>query len=88
MTSDRQRVVDIKCWQNVSNSVPTVKVKLCFIQLFLFQGGEEIVKFLPDVLDSLFAMFVTEDGNSTPHSGQVILSCDWSVCGNTELRLI
>ena len=36
-----------------------------------FQDGEEIVKFLQDVLDALFAMFSTEDGNSTPHSGQV-----------------
>ena len=34
-------------------------------------GGEEIVKFLQDVLDALFSMFVTEDGNSTAHSGQV-----------------
>lgn len=34
-------------------------------------GGEELVKFLQDVLDSLFAIFSTEDGNSTPHSGQV-----------------
>lgn len=34
-------------------------------------GGEELVKFLQDVLDSLFAMFSTEDGNSTAHSGQV-----------------
>ena len=33
--------------------------------------GEELVKFLQDVLDSLFAMFSTEDGNSTPHSGLV-----------------
>ena len=43
--------------------------------------GEEIVKFLQDVLDALFAMFSTEDGNSTAHSGQVfhvlvsIISC-------------
>ena len=34
-------------------------------------GGEEIVKFLQDVLDALFAMFSTEDGNSTAHSGIV-----------------
>ncbi|CAB4067450.1 DOCK3 [Lepeophtheirus salmonis] len=34
-------------------------------------GGEEIVKFLQDVLDALFAMFSTEDGNSTSHSGLV-----------------
>jgi dedicator of cytokinesis protein 3 len=34
-------------------------------------GGEELVKFLQDVLDALFAMFSTEDGNSTPHSGLV-----------------
>ncbi|XP_043244747.1 dedicator of cytokinesis protein 3-like [Amphibalanus amphitrite] len=33
--------------------------------------GEEIVKFLQDVLDSLFSMFSTEDGNSTQHSGLV-----------------
>jgi dedicator of cytokinesis protein 3 len=34
-------------------------------------GGEELVKFLQDVLDALFAIFSTEDGNSTPHSGLV-----------------
>ena len=33
--------------------------------------GEELVKFLQDVLDALFAMFSTEDGNSTTHSGPV-----------------
>ena len=33
--------------------------------------GEETVKFLQDVLDSLFSMFSTEDGNSTQHSGLV-----------------
>ncbi|KAK0167462.1 hypothetical protein PV327_004857 [Microctonus hyperodae] len=33
--------------------------------------GEELVKFLQDILDSLFAMFHTEDGNSTAHSGLV-----------------
>ena len=33
--------------------------------------GEELVKFLQDVLDSLFAMFSTDDGNSTSHSGLV-----------------
>jgi dedicator of cytokinesis protein 3 len=32
---------------------------------------EELVKFLQDVLDALFAMFSTEDGNSTSHSGLV-----------------
>lgn len=34
-------------------------------------AGEELVKFLQDVLDALFAMFSTEDGNSTEHSGLV-----------------
>ncbi len=34
-------------------------------------GGEEVVKFLQDVLDALFSMFSTEDGNSTQHSGLV-----------------
>nr|XP_018899728.1 PREDICTED: dedicator of cytokinesis protein 3 isoform X2 [Bemisia tabaci] len=33
--------------------------------------GEELVKFLQDVLDALFSMFSTEDGNSTSHSGLV-----------------
>ncbi|XP_066992689.2 dedicator of cytokinesis protein 3 [Anabrus simplex] len=33
--------------------------------------GEELVKFLQDVLDALFSMFSTEDGNSTTHSGLV-----------------
>ncbi|XP_039296231.1 LOW QUALITY PROTEIN: dedicator of cytokinesis protein 3 [Nilaparvata lugens] len=34
-------------------------------------NGEELVKFLQDVLDALFSMFSTEDGNSTAHSGLV-----------------
>lgn len=33
--------------------------------------GEELVKFLQDILDALFAMFHSEDGNSTAHSGIV-----------------
>ncbi|CAD7092210.1 unnamed protein product [Hermetia illucens] len=32
---------------------------------------EELIKFLQDVLDALFAMFSNEDGNSTKHSGTV-----------------
>lgn len=34
-------------------------------------NDEELVKFLQDVLDALFALFSTEDGNSTEHSGLV-----------------
>lgn len=34
-------------------------------------GDEELIKFLQDVLDALFSMFSTEDGNSTQHSGLV-----------------
>ncbi|CAG9773050.1 unnamed protein product [Ceutorhynchus assimilis] len=34
-------------------------------------GAEELIKFLQDVLDALFALFSTEDGNSTPQSGLV-----------------
>lgn len=34
-------------------------------------NGEEIVKFLQDILDALFSMFSTGDGNSTSHSGLV-----------------
>ncbi|XP_051163357.1 dedicator of cytokinesis protein 3 isoform X2 [Leptopilina boulardi] len=33
--------------------------------------GEETVKFLQDILDALFSMFHTEDGNSTVYSGLV-----------------
>lgn len=33
--------------------------------------GEELVKFLQDVLDALFAMFSDAEGNATPHSGLV-----------------
>lgn len=36
--------------------------------------GEELVKFLQDVLDALFAMFSTEEGNSTSYSGLVFQS--------------
>lgn len=32
---------------------------------------EELIKFLQDVLDALFAMFSNEEGNSTTHSGTV-----------------
>lgn len=32
---------------------------------------EELIKFLQDVLDALFAMFSNEEGNSTEHSGTV-----------------
>lgn len=33
--------------------------------------GQELVKFLQDILDALFSMFASEDGNSTMHSGLV-----------------
>ena len=36
--------------------------------------GAETVKFLQDVLDALFSMFSTEEGNSTQHSGHVFHS--------------
>lgn len=41
------------------------------LSLVMRLRGEELVKFLQDVLDSLFAMFSTEDGNATQHSGLV-----------------
>ncbi|XP_053200600.1 dedicator of cytokinesis protein 3-like isoform X2 [Panonychus citri] len=34
-------------------------------------NGEEVVKFLQDILDALFSMFSTHDGNQTHHSGLV-----------------
>lgn len=41
------------------------------LQRVLRLRDEELVKFLQDVLDALFALFSTEDGNSTAHSGAV-----------------
>ncbi|CAH1968130.1 unnamed protein product [Acanthoscelides obtectus] len=41
------------------------------LQRVLRLGDEELIKFLQDVLDALFALFSTEDGNSTAHSGLV-----------------
>ncbi|XP_065173337.1 dedicator of cytokinesis protein 3 isoform X2 [Atheta coriaria] len=41
------------------------------LQKVLRLGDEELVKFLQDVLDALFALFSTEEGNSTNHSGLV-----------------
>ena len=35
-------------------------------------GTVEIVKFLQDILDALFAMFSTEDGNSNKYSGNSV----------------
>ncbi|XP_052889360.1 dedicator of cytokinesis protein 3 isoform X2 [Anopheles moucheti] len=41
------------------------------LQRVLRLHNEELIKFLQDVLDALFALFSTDDGNSTPHSGLV-----------------
>lgn len=41
------------------------------LQRVLRLRDEELVKFLQDVLDALFALFSTEDGNSTAYSGSV-----------------
>ncbi|KAG1701194.1 Dedicator of cytokinesis protein 3 [Nymphon striatum] len=41
------------------------------LRRFMELDGEEIVKFLQDVLDQLFSMFSTNDGSSTQHSGLV-----------------
>nr|XP_022902417.1 dedicator of cytokinesis protein 3 isoform X2 [Onthophagus taurus] len=41
------------------------------LQRVLRLGDEELVKFLQDVLDALFALFSTEEGNSTHYSGLV-----------------
>ncbi|XP_044271519.1 dedicator of cytokinesis protein 3 isoform X2 [Tribolium madens] len=41
------------------------------LQKVLRLGDEELIKFLQDVLDALFALFSTEDGNSTAYSGLV-----------------
>ena len=35
--------------------------------------GEELVKFLQDVLDVIFAMFIGEDGYSTDYSGDAFI---------------
>ena len=52
------------------------------LNLVMRLRGEEMVKFLQDVLDSLFAMFSTEDGNATQHSGlvfQVLVSASFDL---------
>lgn len=41
------------------------------LNLVMRLRGEELVKFLQDVLDSLFVMFSDVEGNATPHSGLV-----------------
>ncbi|KAG8321820.1 Dedicator of cytokinesis protein 3, partial [Homalodisca vitripennis] len=41
------------------------------LERVLILNGEELVKFLQDVLDALFSIFSTEDGNSNDHSGPV-----------------
>lgn len=41
------------------------------LNLVMRLRGEELVKFLQDVLDSLFVMFSDAEGNATPHSGLV-----------------
>ena len=41
------------------------------LNLVMRLRGEELVKFLQDVLDSLFVMFSDSEGNATPHSGLV-----------------
>lgn len=46
------------------------KIKLA-LERVLKLNGEELVKFLQDVLDALFSIFSTEDGNSNDHSGPV-----------------
>jgi dedicator of cytokinesis protein 3 len=52
-------------WKSSQNSISDTLSKIMSL------SGEEIVKFLQDILDALFAMFSTEDGNSTQHSGLV-----------------
>ena len=58
---DLMKLLNWKSNQNVSDTLSKI----------MSLSGEEIVKFLQDILDALFAMFSTEDGNSTPHSGLV-----------------
>ena len=52
-------------WRATPDRIPDI------LGCIMKTGGDEIVKFLQDVLDALFSMFSTEDGNSTPHSGLV-----------------
>ncbi|KAL3222066.1 hypothetical protein MRX96_028982 [Rhipicephalus microplus] len=52
-------------WKEQPDDVPQALLGLAKLD------GEEIVKFLQDILDALFSMFSTTDGNSTPYSGLV-----------------
>ncbi|KAI4460497.1 dedicator of cytokinesis [Holotrichia oblita] len=59
------------------------------LQRVLRLGDEELVKFLQDVLDALFALFSTEDGNSTDYSGLVfhVLVSIFSLLDESKFQL-
>lgn len=59
------------------------------LQRVLRLKDEELIKFLQDVLDALFAMFSTEDGNSTTHSGSVfhVLVSIFSLLQSSKFQL-
>ena len=52
-------------WRAIPDRIPDI------LGCIMKTEGEEIVKFLQDVLDTLFSVFSTENGGSTPHSGLV-----------------
>ena len=58
-------VLSLLQWKNNPDNIDGILNNLMQLQ------GEEIVKFLQDIMDALFAMFSTEDGHSTKHSGKV-----------------
>ena len=52
-------------WRAIPDRIPGI------LGCIMKTEGEDIVKFLQDVLDTLFSVFSTENGGSTPHSGLV-----------------
>ena len=58
-------LLSLLLWKSTPNQIGEILDRISKVE------GAEIVKFLQDVLDALFGMFSTEDGNSTQHSGHV-----------------
>ena len=76
--SIKTKLVSTKLTQNVDlmkllNWKSNQHIEDTLTKIMNLSGTVEIVKFLQDILDALFAMFSTEDGNSNKYSGSISL---------------
>ena len=74
--SIKTKLVSTKLTQNVDlmkllNWKSNQHIEDTLTKIMNLSGTVEIVKFLQDILDALFAMFSTEDGNSNKYSGKL-----------------